>query len=160
MRIHLTAEGGNTVFRYGIKGDKYFCIIKLDYSAPCKYTQDIFVSYHAATASLRLYTENHYSHIHWKEHHRSMLKYAELSAIWEQNIFRLWSIYEAYAIWAWYFLFFYLVLLDSTYSFCGAERAKGEEEGKGNFILKEFYVTWLQYSLSYRDFLGISKINT
>lgn len=54
MRIHLTVGVGNTLFRYGIRGDKYFYIIKLGYSAPCKYTHGIFVSYHAATASLKL----------------------------------------------------------------------------------------------------------
>lgn len=38
MRIHLTVGVGNTLFEYGIRRDKYFCIIKLDYCAACKYT--------------------------------------------------------------------------------------------------------------------------
>lgn len=62
MRIHLTVGVGNTLFRYGIRGDKYFCIIKLDYCALWKYTRDIFVSYHAATVSLRLYTQKTTTH--------------------------------------------------------------------------------------------------
>lgn len=57
MRIHLTVGVGNTLFEYGIRRDKYFCIIKLDYCAACKYTWDVFVLNHAATASLKLYTQ-------------------------------------------------------------------------------------------------------
>lgn len=62
MRMHSPVGVGNTLSRYGIRGYKYFCIIKLDYSAPCKYTRAMFVSYHAATASLRLYTQKTINH--------------------------------------------------------------------------------------------------
>lgn len=59
MRIILIVRVGNTLFRYGIRGDKYFCIIKLTVLLPVNIHVIHFCPTYicAATASLRLYTQ-------------------------------------------------------------------------------------------------------